>query len=106
MFLQIQKVADRINELLHLVWLQQDRFRNFEYKGAEAAQELKHQIPAHADVHSCSGHTCHELFKSPLAVISMNKQHLFDRILLEAHFIKLGKKAQELGSLKLKSNKC
>lgn len=44
-------------------------------------------------------HACHELLKSPLTVIFMNKQHFFDCALLEAHLIKLSQQAQELSSL-------
>lgn len=50
----------------------------------------------------CLSHACHEFFKSPLTVISMNKQHFFDSTLLEAHLIKLSEETQELGSLKQK----
>ena len=58
-----------------------------------------------ANIPSCphqshSSHACHEFFKSPLTVISMNKQHLFDCTLLEAHLIKLSEETEELGSLK------
>lgn len=48
---------------------------------------------------TCLSHACHELLKSSLTVIFMNKQHFFDCTLLEAHLIKLSQQAQELSSL-------
>lgn len=38
-------------------------------------------------------HACHELLKSPLTVIFINKQHFFDCALLEAHLVKLSQQA-------------
>lgn len=45
-------------------------------------------------------HARHEFFKSLLAVVFMDEQHLFDGALLEAHLIELSQEVQELRSLK------
>lgn len=54
--------------------------------------------------HRISCHACHEFFQGPLMMIFMDKQHLFDGALLEAHLIKLSEKTQELSGLRQNSN--